>query len=124
MVKNQRRSWFRRFLASPLGIGLLILLLLILVRGVWRLYLQGRLVDTKRQETEQELAALTKRQAELTTNIQALGTDRGLEAKIREDFPVVKEGEGVINILPSMSAATTTAITTVTWWDRLLQWFN
>jgi cell division protein FtsB len=125
MAQMKRRSWFRRFLASPVGTGLLLVLLFFLIRGVWRLYLQGQLVATKRQETERELTMLTKRQVELATNIQALGTERGLEAKIREDFPVAKEGEGVISILPAPGGATsTTATSSPSWWSRVLSWFK
>jgi cell division protein FtsB len=125
MAQMKRRGWFTRVLASRFTLGLLIVLFLFLIRGVWRLYFDGQLVAAKRAETEQELAKLNQREVELAASIKALATSRGIEAKIREDFPVAKDGESVISILPAQGGATTTATSTPSsWWGTIVHWFT
>lgn len=51
-----------------------------------------------RKIAEDQALSLTQRQIELTKKIDALNTMEGQETALREQFPVVKEGERVVVI--------------------------
>ena len=52
-----------------------------------------------------ELSSLEQRDKELSSRIDRLKTDRGLEEEIRKKFNVAKDGEGVVIIVPKSSTS-------------------
>ena len=80
----------------------LILLAVVLVLFAWKVIgLTGKLQETyKNKKIEQEkIADLEARKTKLSSDIEKLGTDKGKEEVIRENFGFVKEGEQVIVVV-------------------------
>ncbi len=103
------------------GRRLMILILLILVVGVawgaWGAYKKERESAALRVEAEGQLNDLTVRQIQLDEDIANLQTDRGVEAVLREQYELAREGEGLIVIVDkpetSPSQATSTMLDSI-----------
>lgn len=66
-----------------------------------------------RAEAEAELEALKKRHSDLEAEVKYLSNERGIEAEMRRQFDVARDGEKVVVIVEEKPAeATSTATTT------------
>lgn len=92
--------------------------------ATWSVYQRERAARTEARAAEAEHAELTARKSTLETSLKALATPRGIEAAIRERYPVVKPGEGVITLVdaPPASVATTTPPTDIL--DSIKNWLG
>ena len=68
-----------------------------------------------REEAEVELEALKQRHTDLEAEVKYLSNERGIEAEMRRQFDVARDGEKVVVIVEAkqedvIPAATTTAI--------------
>ncbi len=93
--------------------------------GVWSVYKKERESAQLRQENEQQLADLTNRQAALQKRINELGTDRGKEEILREQYSLGDQGEGMIVIVdPTETSAPSQATSTpFTWLHKTFSWW-
>ena len=87
------------------------------------LYQSERAVAKDELALEQELDSLLAHRDEITAEIAALGTERGVEEEIRERYGVVKEGEKVINLVGEM-ATTTVESEPNSWWQKIINWLE
>lgn len=87
------------FLYSPVAIGLLIIVLLAMGRATWNVYGKQSESAEKRRQAETELNALKERQKVLTAELERLKTQEGIEAEIRENYSLAKQGEGLAIII-------------------------
>lgn len=85
-----------RLLWRRLGAVLLLLLIALLLRGVWGVYVKERESRVLRLEAEGQLTDLERRENELRADIAELKTDRGIEEELRERYDLAREGEGVV----------------------------
>ena len=111
--KSEKRKRWTDYLVS-LG---LVLVFLIILRATWNLYQKNQMARDNLRSSADQLEKLTERQAVLQDKIERLKTARGVEEEIRNNFPVVKEGEQVINLVEEEPTPTTTATTTKPWWQ-------
>lgn len=123
MRKLQNRRVFKRLIYSRPVVVVLIVGILFSLRSVWIVLRQSREVDARRQTAAARLAELQERRDELEQEIEALKTPRGVEAEIRERFPVVKEGEEVITIVEQAESNEVSG-PSKSWWRRFLQVFK
>jgi cell division protein FtsB len=125
MAAFQDRHFWKRVAYSRLTAIILGLAILGLGRTVWQIGWRSRAVDQERQRVAAELAELLERERALKQEIAALETDRGIEAAIRQKFPVVRDGERVIVVVEEEAApqATTTPATTG-WRGWLAGWLE
>ena len=80
----------------------LIFLFILLLFFAWGVVgLMSRVYQTRenRKIAENKLAELTKKKEIFTADVAKLGSEKGIEESIRERFPVVKEGEGLIVVV-------------------------
>ena len=94
-----------------------------LVRGVWSIYQKEQETSNGRMEAEQQLADMKRREIALRSDIVRLRSAEGIEAALREQFDMAKEGEGVIIIVDrdkTSSQATLTPFGTTGMWKRLV----
>ena len=125
MAKSQPRSPLWRILYSRPVIWLLCLVALWGVRSLWVAYTRDRQVIGNREEVELALKKLEERKQNLERDISLLKTDRGVEEQIREKFPVVKEGEGVINIVSAEASTSNLSQTaSIGFWSWLWGMFK
>lgn len=92
--------------------------------ATWSAYERERSVNLETRATKAAHDELVARKAALEANLGALGTPRGIEAAIRERYPVVRPGEEVITFVdaPPAPAATTTPPTGI--WVSFKNWLG
>jgi cell division protein FtsB len=88
---------------------------------VWGIFQKEERARHDVNDTKEELAALSEQKAKLESDLAELDTERGREAIERETLGVAKPGEEVIIVVPP--TATSSATSTVPWWERLFSWF-
>ena len=107
MRNFQEKNKLKKIMQSK---PILIILAIIVILFIWNIVgLTGKLQETyKNKKIEQEkISDLEKRKEKLSTDIEKLGTDKGKEEAIRENFGMVKDGEQVIVIVDDKNQAET-----------------
>lgn len=119
-----KSRWRRLFYSRPI-IALLIILIVVLARPVWKIWQRSRVVAEEQAQVAAKLSELKERRDFLEQQIAALQTPRGIEGEIRKKFPVVREGEKVIIVgeEESSNTASTTA-TSSHWWQSVKDLFE
>ena len=105
------KQWKRIFLRGALWSGIIVgcLLVIFLAESTWTMYGKERAAASANVDEAAALAELKARESSLSADVQNLDTPRGIEAEIRERYPVAKPGESVIVITPSQQTASNTA---------------
>ena len=101
----------------------LLLIALLLVRGVWHIYQKERETYMGRAQAERELAEMGEREVMLRGEIARLRSPYGIEAALREQFDMAREGEGVIVIVedtPDSLKEKHVDLRTMSTWKRLI----
>ena len=88
----------KNLLYSRPVILLLVIVVVIFALSVFDIFIKYRETSKNRNNAEQELQTLKIKETDLNGEIIKLNSDSGIESVIRENYPVVKEGEGVILI--------------------------
>jgi cell division protein FtsB len=104
MLTATKQSTLRRLAFSPLAVLMLLFLAGAMGRSVWGVYGKSREAYGHRGTAQRQLDELQARAAFLETELAQLETDEGVEALIREKFPVVKPGEEVIVVTDEASS--------------------
>ncbi len=92
-------------LQSPITLVLVVGVCIWLGISVYERYTVERDVTARRQAIEAEKAALQVRKELLETRVDELQGERGVEAEIRKNFDVTREGEQVVIILDDVVEA-------------------
>ncbi|HWA32233.1 MAG TPA: septum formation initiator family protein [Candidatus Paceibacterota bacterium] len=109
MRNFQQKRGLRRVLESKVFLFLLGAVLLVFI---WNLFiLMGKLRETAKNEklAEQKVSDLTEQKSQVSSEIQKLGTDEGVEDSIRQKFGLAKDGEGVVVIVDDKNSANASA---------------
>ena len=103
----QRKRKIKKTLYSK-GVLLILLLLLVLVgRATFGIYIKEQGSKQSLDLAKNELAALQAREGKLKEDITRLNTPEGIEAQIREQFQVAKPGERMIVLVDERKTAPT-----------------
>jgi cell division protein FtsB len=86
-------------LYSKVTIVALAILLLVLVRPTWRIFMKSLESKDNLEQAETELADLESRKHELVRDVAYLNTDHGRDQEIRSKFGVAREGETMVVIV-------------------------
>ena len=97
----------------------LFVILLFLANGVWNIYQKEKESSTLDSDSKAKLEALSSQAGQLTTNINKLSTDTGIDEELRLKYGVVKPGEEMIVVVPDDSATTSTSTGSV--YSRFLE---
>lgn len=99
---------WKKILFSP-GMALVIIFLIIFI-GYGVVSVVDKSIDASRNRKRSEAEAQTLAQKEivLSAKLEALKSPEGQEAALREQFPVVRPGEGVVVIVEESKRNTTT----------------
>jgi cell division protein FtsB len=95
---QQKKRW-RSVLESWPVLILLALLLLFFAWGIVSLFSRMQTTRENKQLAEKKLIELQKKKETFTGDVEKLNTQSGIEETIREKFPVVKEGEGLVIVV-------------------------
>lgn len=126
MYDFQRKRNIRKFMYSPLVLIAMLVLFLILVSGVWGVYSKARISRLNLEREKTELAKLAVRQQKLSTSIEYLKTEQGVEDEIRTKFRAVKDGEKIAVIINTNTTSTSsiTSSTTESLLFKVFHWFR
>ncbi len=131
-MKYGNRSIWKKLIASPLSLLVLLVLAFILGRAVLNISYKANISSAKLTQAEIELAKLTARQQDVASKVGRLSTDQGLETEIRTKYHAVKQGEQVAVIVDdsqtanvgNISTSTSSATSSLSWWRRVLHVFG
>lgn len=91
-----KQNQFKKALYSKGTIFVLLVLIILLGRSVWKRLQIERDIAGHALQTQAELSELSQRKEDLQKRVKYLEGDRGIEEEIRKNFDVAKEGEQVI----------------------------
>jgi cell division protein FtsB len=94
----KKKQWWMA-LYTPLVIGFLLFLCVVLGQIVYERYTIERDMAERRAAAEADLAALEVRREALQNQVDYLSNERGIEAEMRRNFDIVQPGEKVVIIV-------------------------
>lgn len=114
---------------SPITLVLLMVAIVAMLVSVYDRYRIEREMANRWEQREVEQKSLEERKQELERRVDYLKDERGVEAEIRKNLDVVREGEQVVVIVdnerPGRADPDNLAgevETEAGWWSRLLSW--
>ncbi|PIT91285.1 hypothetical protein COU17_01525 [Candidatus Kaiserbacteria bacterium CG10_big_fil_rev_8_21_14_0_10_49_17] len=105
MLNLHKRRRIKKALLSWPTFIVLLLLAVLLSKATFNVYTEARITREKLAERQEYLENLAKREESLSKELERLQSERGLEAELRRQFEVAREGEEVIVVLDSNEAA-------------------
>jgi len=128
MKELQERRRFRNYIYSKVTVVILLLLVLFVGRSVWGVYQKNKIASYHYNQSQENLEELRARQVEISSSVERLSSERGIEEEIRRTLPVAREGEGVIVILDQEADVEVAGDNELpanrdSWWHRLWDLF-
>lgn len=111
MFDFRQKRKLRVILESRITWTILLTLVGLLALSTYGRYQIAKEATEKRMEAEQEKASLEKRKTELTEEVKYLSNERGIEAEMRRQFDVAKEGEQIVIIVEDEEETTSSTET-------------
>lgn len=119
MVYAKNRNKIRRILYSwPILIFLLLIVLLV-GKSVWGVYRSEKISFSNKQFSEKEYEELKQRSDLVSSEIEMLKTDKGIEMEIRDKFRVVKAGEQLAIIINTDDTEEEIKVTKESFWKKI-----
>jgi cell division protein FtsB len=109
MRKFESQKQIKSRIYSRTTLVVLLVLIILIAKGVFTLYLRNSESVTARENAEMKVKDLRDRKQLLSSEIEKLNQDDGVDQEIREKFNVIKPGENVVLIVPDEIATTTEA---------------
>ncbi len=122
MLEFHERRKLKQLLYSKVTLLVLGIVVVFLIVSVFEVYGKERQARMRRAEQERVLADLREREEALKTELDRLGSARGIEEEIRSKFEVGREGEGLIVIVDAPDE-TAPPEPQKGLWERFLEWF-
>ena len=113
MFDFQQKRKLRSVFHSRITQGILLLSSIFIFWSAYDRFLVAKEMSEKRLSLEKEIHTLEEREVGLEKEVNYLSSDRGIEAEMRRQFDIAREGEQVVIILND-EQATVTPTTTVT----------
>ncbi len=92
---------------GALGVAALLFVAVYAAKGAWGMYTKFVSASEADAAAQVELETLKKQRAQVGASAEALVSDRGVEAGVRERYGVARPGEGQIDIIRREVASTT-----------------
>ena len=125
MKEFRRRRSVKQVLYAPVTIVLLALVLFFLARAAMNGYRSEQNSRRELVNAERNVADLSVRSDFLQREIDKLSSEPGLEAELRNKFPIVKEGEKMVIIVePAEGSTNTSGNSKLGFWGRILDFFG
>lgn len=107
------------------AVALLIVVAVFLAGATWEVYQKESGARAELEAVTARRDSLEERKETLSTDLAALKSDRGMEAELRERFPVAKAGEEVIVLVDaSDDSGSATEESEEGFWARIKGWFG
>jgi cell division protein FtsB len=99
MLDFQQKRKMRAFTESRVIWVILLILATFVLISAYDRYQIARDMAERRAEVEREAKQLEERRAELEAEVRYLSNERGMEAEMRRQFDIAREGEQVVIIV-------------------------
>ncbi len=99
MLPFQGRKKFRKILYSKATILVLLVVLVFVARGAWKIHEKATIARAERDQAARALAEVDGREAELQASLAVRRTDQGIEDEIRQKFTVARPWEEVVVVV-------------------------
>lgn len=99
MIPFQERKKLRKILYSKASLVVLLGVLFVAGRGVWRIQEKVSVARAERDLAVRSFADIESRTKELQASLARLKSDRGIEEEIRQKFTVALPGEEVVVVV-------------------------
>lgn len=118
MFDFRQKRKIRTILESRIVWAILLILAGFMALSTYGHYQIAEEATEKRIEAEQEKMSLEKRKEDLTEEVKYLSDERGIEAEMRRQFDVAKEGEQIVIIVEDEEKATVSTETATATSDK------
>lgn len=99
MLSFSQKRQLRRVMTSRIMHGVLLVVCIFTAHSAYGRYAIARDMAERRVVAEREVAELETRRAALKEQVQYITSERGIEAEMRRQFDIAREGERVVIIL-------------------------
>ena len=99
MFDFQQKRKFKNWYASRMTQGIVLFLAILVLLSALNRYLIAADMADRRTAVEAEIHSLEARRQSLDEEVKYLSNERGIEAEMRRQFDVAREGEQVVIIL-------------------------
>ncbi len=123
MLEFRQRQKRRRVLSSNLTILVLCVLVVLLGKETWDVYVKERKAAELLERVQVQQRNLNERAEFLESEIALLKDAGGVEGKLRERFGIAKPGEKVI-VLVDTEATSSLQKTETGFWEKVFSWFR
>jgi cell division protein FtsB len=106
MFDFQQKRKLRTAFESRITWGILLLCATLVLISAYDRFLIARDMAERRAVAEQDFKELEERKASLESEVEYLSHERGMEAEMRRQFDVVREGEQIVIILEDEATTT------------------
>jgi len=107
MFDFQQKRKMRTIFTSRITQGVLLFFSVLIFFQAFERYQIARDMAERRLSIEQEIAVLEERRDSLETNVKYISSPRGIEAEMRRQFDIARDGEQVVIILDEEKPTTT-----------------
>lgn len=125
MLEFQEKRKVKRLLYSKVTLFFLIIFIILLLNGIWKVYKKQSTSDNNLAKTSAIFNNLQTREKILSSEIERLKTENGTEEEIREKYGLVKPGEEVIIVVDNgENTDSNLTPSTVGFWEKIKNWFK
>jgi cell division protein FtsB len=117
----RQRQRTRRLLSSNITIIALCIVIALLGREVWGIYMKEQRARESLLRAQTQYDSLQERSEFLESELALLNNDAGVESKLRERYGIAKPGEKVIMLIDE-EGTTTPPEPDSGWWKKLWSW--
>ena len=126
-MKYGNRTPFQRLVRSHITLVLASIFFVILAKASWNVHQKAVASSLRLSEAQSELAKLKDRQTDLSSKVDFLSTDQGVESELRTKYLAVHSGESVVVIVGSATSTPKASSSDVVqtgegWFTRMLHW--
>ncbi len=121
MFDFQQKRAIKNAFESRITWVVLLVLVGFMIVSTYDRYLIARDMAERRAEVETEIKELEVRKTELESEVEYLSHDRGIEAEMRRQFDIAKEGEQVVIIVEEETSKIETVATTT---EEVRSWYR
>ncbi len=125
MLPFQGRKKFRKILYSKATILVLLVVLVFVARGAWKIHEKATIARAERDQAARALAEVDGREAELQASLAVRRTNQGIEDEIRQKFTVARPWEEVVVVVDeSAKKGKNGEVAEMGFWVRFLGFFQ
>jgi len=125
MLEFQEKRKIKRFFYSRVVLVCLLILVLLLLKMVWSVYEKQALTKDNLAKTATSFERLQEREKMLSSSIDKLKTDNGIEQEIREKYGLVKPGEEVIVVVDGEDGTSSGSVSSeISFWQKVKDWLK